>query len=83
MRIYVKSDEQKLPIVMVIPTSAIGWRWVWRMMSGHSSSNDMPRITDETAREIAAALKYYVRKNGHFDLVNVRSANGDRIRIRV
>ena len=83
MRIYVKSDEQKLPKVMVIPTSAIGWRWVWRMMGGYSNSNDTPWITDETARELAAVLKSYVRKNGHFDFVNVRSANGDRIRIRV
>ena len=83
MRICVKSDEQKLPIVIVIPTSAIGWRWVWRMMGRHSNSNDTPWITDDTAREIAAVLKQYVRKNGHFDLVNVHSANGDRIRIRV
>lgn len=82
MRISMKSGEQKLPIHIIIPTSVVGWRWVWRLVN-HASSNYISLPTGDGARELAAFLKQYVRENGHFDLVNIQSANGDRILIRI
>ncbi|MBR5949078.1 MAG: hypothetical protein IKZ82_10625 [Clostridia bacterium] len=83
MRIYVKSDDMKLPIVIAVPTSAIGWKWVWRMVNKNAKTDDAPVISEETAQKLAKAIKKYVRQNGHFDLVNIESADGDRVRIRI
>lgn len=83
MRIYVKADDMKLPIVMAVPTSAIGWRWVWRFINKNVKEGDAPIISEETAHQLAAAVKRYVRQNGHFYLVDITSADGDRVRIRL
>lgn len=83
MRIYVKSDDMKRPIILAVPTSAIGWRWVWRMANRNAKPEKMPMISEETAQKLAKVIKKYVRQNGHFDLVNIQSADGDRVRIRI
>lgn len=83
MRIYVKSEDMKLPIILAVPTSAIGWRWIWRVVNKHAMPEDTPAISEETAQKLAKAVKRYVRKNGHFDLVNIVSADGERVRIRI
>ena len=83
MRIYIKSEDMKLPIIMAVPTSAIGWKWVWRALNRHASSEKAPVITEETAQKLAETIKKYVRQNGHFELVNIKSADGDRVRIRI
>ena len=83
MRIYVKSDDMKLPIILAVPTSAIGWKWIWRIVNKNSKSDDAPPISEETAHKLAKVMKKYVRQNGHFDLVNIQSADGDRVRIRI
>ncbi len=83
MRIYVKSEDMKLPIILAVPTSAIGWRWIWRLVNKHARPEDTPAISEETAEKLAGEIKKYVRKNGHFDLVNIESADGERVRIRI
>lgn len=83
MRVYVKSDDMKLPIILAVPTSAIGWRWIWRMANKRAKPENTPAISEETAQKLAKAVKKYVRENGHFDLVNIESADGDRVRIRI
>lgn len=83
MRIYVKSDDMKRPIILAVPTSAIGWRWVWRLANRTAKADQAPPISEETAHKLAKAVKKYVRENGHFDLVNIESADGDRVRIRI
>ena len=83
MRIYVKPDDMKRQIILAVPTSAIGWKWLWRLANRKAKADQAPPISEETARELAKAIKKYVRQNGHFDLVNVQSADGDRVRIRL
>lgn len=112
MRIYVKADDMKLPIVLLVPTSALGWSGIWRIVNKNARSAEkglkkpnadasdgtgtLPDpvataekgaatsfLTEETAKALAKAIKKYVRKNGHFDLVNIKAADGSRIRIRV
>lgn len=83
MRIYVKSEDMKRPIIIAVPTSALGWRWIWRTVNRHSKPDAAPAISEETAHKLAKAIKKYVRQNGHFDLVNIQSADGDRVRIRI
>lgn len=83
MRIYVKSDDMKRHIIIAVPTSAIGWKWVWRMVNKNAKTDDAPAISEETAQKLAKAIKKYVRQNGHFDLVNIESADGDRVRVRI
>ncbi|MBR4434952.1 MAG: hypothetical protein IKS90_02510 [Clostridia bacterium] len=83
MRIYVKADDMKLPIVMAVPTGAIGWRWIWRIINKNAKGDKAPIISEETAQKLAAAVKRYVRQNGHFYLVDITSADGDRVRIRL
>lgn len=42
-----------------------------------------PQLSREQVKEIYAILKRIIKANGHFNLVEVESAKGERVRIRV
>lgn len=87
MRIKVKSPELKHGIHLIIPNSLLGAKWVWRLVlrqaGGGEGGEAPPGLSPESIGDIKRALRKYVRQNGHFNLVEVDSAEGEEVRIRV
>lgn len=87
MRIQIKSPELKHGIHLVIPNSLLGAKWFWRLVarqaSGGEGSEAPPGLSVDDMQVIKKALRKYVRRNGHIDLVEIDSSGGETIRIRV
>ena len=64
-----------------VPLSLAGSRFVWRMVAKYNGG----QTTDLApyAADIARELRSYVRRNGHFTLVDVQSSEGDTVKITV
>ncbi len=87
MRIKVKSPEMKHGIHLMIPNSLLGAKWVWRLVAKQTGGGEgevsFSGLSMEDIQAIKTALRQYVRKNGHFNLVELDSTGGEEIRIRV
>lgn len=86
MRISIYDKEEDRRIRFYVPNSLLAARWIWRLAEkygGQGKGKNAFPLTPEQIRSLAVSLKQYVRRNGHFDLVNVESADGDRVHIRV
>lgn len=66
-----------------LPLGALKWRIVYRALEqGNQSAFDFKTLRDN-APAIVRALRAYVRRSGHFDLVNIHSHDGTIVKIRV
>lgn len=66
-----------------LPLGAIKWRIIYRALDkGNKSGYDFGNLR-LIAPKLVHALRAYVRKNGHFDLVNIRASDGTIVKIRV
>ena len=85
MRIKVKSPEMKHGIHLVIPNSLLGAKWVWRLANKYNGGEEgiFFGLSMDNIQVIQKALRKYVRKNGHFNIVEVDGTGGETIRIRV
>ena len=77
MRIYVKSHESRLPIIIWMPTSLIANRFAAKTAAKH-----MPPELGYTEEKLYALLRIMKQYKG-LDIVEVDSADGDRVRIRL
>ena len=66
-----------------LPMGAMKWRWVYRSIGRHSEGTFdfnalgamMPRLVKE--------VRKYIRRHGHFNLVEIKSHDGDYVLIRL
>ena len=77
MRIYVKNHESRLPIIIRIPTSLMANRFAAKTAAKH-----MPPELGYTEEKLYVLLRIMKRYKG-LDIVEVDSADGDHIRIRL
>ena len=78
MRIYVNAvggPKINLPLPLVMIKS----RLIWRIAAGHSDE-DIAQFYP-IAREIYDALTEYVRRHGHFVLVDVQQTDGTHVKV--
>ena len=83
MWIRIKSQEGP-NFSIPVPLALAGSRFIWRMlekMNGYGCSGIMEYAP--YAHEIVRELRRYVRRNGHFTLVDVEDSEGDRVTITV
>ncbi len=81
MRIYINSKEAKM--FVPIPNCVL-----YSKLGAYVAANVMQQNTDEkipidykTLRAMQKALKQCIRTHGHFTLVDVESADGDKVKI--
>lgn len=79
MRIKVISSEDKVRVNLLVPTSLIKSPIVINSIKKYSGIEIDPKIFKNMYR----VLKEYIKENGHFNLVEVNSKEGDYIKIRV
>ena len=64
-----------------VPLSLASSRVIWKMVSKYNSGEAAKYAP--YAAEIVRELRRYVRRNGHFTLVDVQDSEGDRVTITV
>lgn len=86
MQISVYVEERERPIRIYLPNALLAFPFIWQLMgksckgiAGGDTSSQSPK----QMRNMALALKRYVRKYGHFDLISLESATGERVIIRI
>ncbi len=77
--IYDKGDGHR--IRLYVPNALLSSRLIWRL-AGKYGGNSLP-LNAEQLRELTLSVRRYVRQNGHIDLVQVESADGDQVHIRL
>lgn len=83
MRIQVKSEDVRLDIPL--PTSMLLSPWVSRLVlrAVHKEDRDLSWLTPELIAGLQKSLKSWIRRNGHFTLVEVESADGEIVKIKL
>ena len=79
---WIKVRQQDGPnISLPVPLSLAGSRLLWRAATkkGGAGAEEAAAIGPEMVRE----LRRYVRRNGHFVLVDIESHDGEIIKISV
>ena len=64
-----------------VPLFIAGMPFVWRMIA--KNSNDAQPGFEKLGPDMVRELRRYVRKCGHFTLVEVNSSDGDIVKITV
>lgn len=84
MKIVVISPEMKHPIRLLFPTSFLKSSLMWKLIANKTKDSS---IDYKQARFISQLvyrdLRKYIRRNGHFDVVNITSTSGEKVIIRV
>ena len=79
MRIKVISKEEKVKINLVLPTSLIKSKIILNKIKEYSGVD----LDINTFKNMYKVLKDYIKENGHFNLVEVITNDGEYIKIRV
>ncbi len=74
MKIYIKAKPVYL--AFWIPLSALKWKIATKYVTQEGWTSD-------TLKRLYHAAKEYVRQYGHFTLVDVRSAEGERVIVKI
>lgn len=85
MRLSITFPESGRTLVFPIPTSVflLGTLLPKRLNRRYGAEEASMLAMREVSRNAGKALRRYVRANGHFTLLEVISADGEIIRIRV
>ena len=83
MRIQVKSKDANLDIPL--PTSMLVSPMVSRIVlkAVRKEGRDLSWLTLELVEGLQKTLKSWIRRNGHFMLVEVESADGEIVKIKL
>jgi len=66
-----------------LPMGALKLRFVYRILDKKSQGSFDFKTLGHTMPKIIQGLKKYIRRNGHFNLVEVKSHDGDYVLIRL
>lgn len=80
MKIHIKSNDG-YGIKLWIPTSLLKSKFILRILKKHGGIDIEPLMN--LLPKINKTLKIYIKKHGHFTLVDVRSSDGDKVIIKV
>lgn len=80
MKLHIKGSD-KFGFKIWLPTSLLKSKFVIKNIKKHSGTNIEPFINSLPI--IYRALKQYIKKNGHFVLVDIESSDGYKIFIKV
>ena len=84
MKIVIKSKDGPKHLTIILPISFIKTRLASRIVvrMGDNKNIDKDEL-HQVLKKAYKSLKEYVKVNGHFDLVDIHSGDGDIIKIRV
>ena len=80
MKIHIKSNDG-YGIKLWLPTSLLKSKFILKNIKKHSGIDIEPLMN--LLPKINKTLKTYIKKHGHFTVVDVRSSNGDKVIIKV
>jgi hypothetical protein len=85
MRIEVSTPELPIPVKLIFPTSVLRSRWIWRLALKYTDNQQKETVMNyrNIISESASVLEEYVRKFGHFNLVEVEEKDGTKVLIRI
>ena len=94
MKIRIKADGHN--IRLLLPTSLLKSRIGYQILShgvkkishgveknAKNDENTVPPLTREQQLTIYAAIKHAIKTRGHFNLVEIESADGSKVIIRI
>ena len=80
MKIHIKSNDG-YGIKLWLPTSLLKSKFIIKNIKKHGGIDIEPLMN--LLPKIYKTLKVYIKKHGHFTLVDVRSSDGDKVIIKV
>ena len=80
MKIHIKSNDG-YGIKLWLPTSLLKSKFILKNIKKYGGIDIEPLIN--SLPKINKTLKTYIKKHGHFTLVDVRSSDGDKVIIKV
>ena len=84
MKIVVISPDLKHPIRLLFPTSMLKSRLMWKLIAKKAKDQSIDyKQAHLISRIVYRDLAKFIRKHGHFDVVNITSTNGEKVIIRV
>ena len=85
MKILVKNKSGEGPrrIALWVPLWLIKSRFICHLIANHAEVGMDGQDFHRCIREGYKALKAYVKANGHFNLVEVKSHDGTRVKIKI
>lgn len=75
MKISIHDGESGKGFFLILPTRAIKWRFIWQ----YSKNAELYPVIKKSYK----AIREYIKEHGHFTLMEVNSADGDKIHIRI
>ena len=85
MKIEVTTPELPIPIKLTFPLGALRSRWIWRIALKYTEPRQRNTVAEyrDLITENVSVLEDFIRKNGHFNLLEVEEADGTRVVIQV
>ena len=80
MKIHIKSNDG-YGIKLWIPTSLLKSKFILKNIKKHGGIDIEPLMI--LLPKINKTLKAYIKKHGHFTLIDVRSSDGDKVIVKV
>lgn len=80
MTLHIK-DGKGFGVVFWLPTSLLKSKFILKNIKNHCDTDIEPFI--DLLPTINKSLKDYIKKNGHFVLVDIKSSDGDTVIIKV
>lgn len=80
MKIYVRTADLKRPLRLWLPTSLMKSKLVHHHLG---LKDEHSQVSNLFGRDAYRVLRKYIKKNGHFTLVDVVTKEGDKIVIKV
>lgn len=79
MKIYIKNNEG-FKLKLWLPSSFLKRKFILKMISNNDEYNEKLKAI---LPKLYGSLKQFIKKNGHFTLVEINSADGEKIIIKI
>lgn len=82
MKITIQSNKTKR-ITLLFPTRLICSRLIWKMILQHTEEMNHLQGIYTTIKPLYRYLKDYVKQNGHFTVMEAKTASGCYVFVRI
>ena len=83
MKIVIKSKDGPKHLSLIFPLGFVKTKLASRIISKNGDININKDELHSMLKEAYKVLKDYIKVNGHFDMVDIRSSDGDIVKIKV